>query len=217
LNNLEKYGPLVVQEITSAADEHFNPAYDIYVEAFPETERHTREVIEQRLSTGQSRLFVGMINNEVVLMSLLFNLSSVKFILLDYMAVSRAYRGQKIGERFLQFISAMLKKENKFLVMEVEDPGYGDNKDQRVRRINFYKRSGAKILKDVNYILPSLNGTQPTEMQLMLLPASEDTIFNREIAQDLILRLYKEVYNRDKDDVLLNSFINKLPATIELV
>lgn|GEM_PF-640396 len=209
-------GNLIFTEITSVADSRFSRAFDIYVEAFPATERQTRTTIEQRLAAGKSRLFTAVINNEVVLMSLLFNLSSDKFILLDYMAVSKAHRGQKIGESFLQFIATHLKNSGKYLVIEVEDPRFGDNKDQRIRRVNFYRNCGAKLLKGVHYILPSLNGTIPTEMLLMLLPASAEIAIKREVVKDLILKLYTEVYNRDENDSLLNSIIDTLPPGIEL-
>lgn len=74
-----------------------------------------------------------------------------KYLILDYYAVVKAFRGQKIGSRVLQTMQAELLKTYQNILGEVEDPDYSlDDADRsiRTRRIGFYERNGA-IMSDV--------------------------------------------------------------------
>ena len=206
----------VFKEINHSESEYFHAGMDIYLNAFPSNERHSVKTIEERLDAGKSQMFVGLNEGKVITICLLFNLSDSEFILLDYMAVSNEFRGKGIGGKFLRYLTKLLKKINKYLVLEVENPEHGDNKEQRKSRIEFYKKNGAVKLKDVRYILPALDGKSPTEMNLMVLPEYHDITMKKETVRKLILELYKEVYGREEDDPLLNSFLGDLPEIITL-
>lgn len=206
----------VFSEIENSNSLYFDSAIKIYFNSFPPNERHSKKVIEERLNSGKSRLFVGLIQGEVVLMSLLFNLPDSTFILLDYMAVSSKFRGKNIGSKFISYLSHMFKETNKYLIMEVENPVYGDNKNERIKRIEFYKKNGAKLLTGVQYVLPPLDGKTTTEMSLMILPEYRNGKIGGAEVRELIIKIYKYVYNREYDDALLNSFINKISETIIL-
>jgi GNAT superfamily N-acetyltransferase len=188
-------------QITDIEQAPFKAALDIYECAFPANERHPLEVITARVAAGHNQLYVAHNENEVVFMALLWPLQNTRFILLDYMATSAASRGQNIGSRFLQHLQAMARKQGKYYIIEAEHPGYGDNKEERQRRIIFYKKNGAKELKNVRYILPALQGDATTEMILMILPAYPGGKIDAITVNNLIRQIYKELYNRDATDV----------------
>lgn len=207
----------VFEEIKNSNHKYFQEAIKIYLESFPDNERQPVTTIKERLEKGISRLFVGIIKNEVAMMSLLFNLQESEFILLDYMAVSNKYRGAGTGSKFLEYLLNDLRAKDKFLILEVENPSYGNNKEQRKKRIEFYRRNDAVMLSDVHYLLPALDGKTPTEMNLMIMPSYSGNVIEKETVHTVILKLYKEVYGRNDNDHLLNSFINDLPEIIKLV
>lgn len=204
------------QEINNIKDDRFDAAMEIYTESFPPNERHDLERIKERLSNGNNRLVVGLFRKSVVLMALTWFLKGTDFILFDYMAVKREFRNKGFGTYFMEHVLETLKIKNKYLVLEVEDPLYGNNRDDRYRRVKFYKRIGAKELKDVKYILPPLSGPGPTEMILMMMPKYKSGRISGKLVKNLIVRIYKELYARNEDDTLLNSFIHKIPRYIEL-
>ncbi len=148
----------------------FEDAIKIYIESFPPNERHSIATIKTRIESGYYRLFIGRLENEVVFMALFWPLKNTEFILFDYMAVKKNYRNKGIGTKFLENIFDILKVKDRYLILEVENPEYGDNKEQRKKRVAFYKRHGAKIMKNLRYILPPIGGGAPTEMLLMILP-----------------------------------------------
>ena len=102
------------------------------------------------------------------------------------------------------------------MILEVEDPGDGKNIEERQRRVNFYRKLGAKCLQDVRYILPALDGTTPTTMILMIFTQENVSALPRSEVEKLLLDLYQQVYNKNVDDPLVQDVIRGLPKIIEL-
>ena len=205
---------LHIQQIVDTNDSHFLNAMRIYMDSFPDNERQPLPIIKTRIETGKSMLYVGLINEEVVCMALLWNFVDLHFVLLDYMAVMEKYRNNKFGAALFQFLSHSINSHNKYMVIEVENYLFGHNREQRKRRINFYVRNGAYLLNDTPYMLPSLDGTTPTEMLLMISPKyKKDYISNLEL-KNLITRLFIELYGKLENDFLLTSILGKIPDKI---
>jgi len=160
-------------------------------------------------------LFIGYLEDKVVFMALLYPLKNTDFILLDYMATDKDFRNKKIAGIFIKHI--LNKIPEKYFLLEVEDPRYGTNKEEREKRLNFYKKLGAKELKDIRYILPPLSGNVPTQMILMVLPEYDEEKISGGLVKKLIIQIYKELYNRSVNDEFLNSFINSIKNPVELV
>lgn len=197
--------------------EDFKKAIEIYTESFPSNERHPPHTIKERVDKGLYRVFVGHLENEVAFMALFWPLRDTDFILFDYMAVKRNYQNKGIGTKFMKSIIDTLGMKDKYLILEVENPDYGDNKEQRKRRVEFYTRHGARKMKNVRYILPPLSGNTPTEMILMVLPEYNGGKIPGMLVKKIIIQIYKELYNRNENDPLLNSFIYEIPSTVELI
>jgi GNAT superfamily N-acetyltransferase len=203
-------------EVKAITDPLFDEAMEIYDASFPRNERHARSVIEERMERKLYRLFIGQKDGETVLMALFYPLKGSQFVLFDYMAVATSHRDKGFGTQFLKSMSKTIGLGKRHLVLEVEDPRSGEDKDQRVRRIEFYERQGAKMLKDVRYIMPPLFGPTPTDMVLFVWPGPEDGKMPGPTVKKIILQVYRELYGRDDKDPLLNSFIEDIPAIVEL-
>ncbi len=91
------------------------------------------------------------------------------------------------------------------MIIEVEKPS-GNQREEQEKRIEFYVKNGAILLQGINYYLPSLNGHEKVEMNLMIcddidLPCIE----GKEISQ-LITRIYNQVYQKGDNDDLITFF-----------
>jgi hypothetical protein len=111
----------------------------------------------------------------------------------------------------------VLKKNQQYFILEAEHPGYGDNRDQRQSRLAFYKRNGARLLKDVRYVLPPLQGLTPTEMVLMVFPDYKEGKIAATVVQNLIAQIYRELYHQEAKDSLLGSSVYDNNGQIELI
>jgi GNAT superfamily N-acetyltransferase len=204
------------REIKKTDANEFKQAMEIYLEAFPANERHPLATIVDRVNRELSRLYVASSNGEIVFLALLWPLKETDFVLLDYIATKANHRGQGIASAFLTTLRDELISTRKHLILEVEHPQFGDPKEKE-RRVAFYKRHGARELEGVRYLLPPLDGTTPTEMILMIFPEYSDEKISGALVKNLITQMYREVYDRQRDDELLNTFINQIGDTIKLV
>jgi hypothetical protein len=203
-------------QIVNTEEDYFLQAIQIYEEAFPANEKQSLDLIKNRIIERKSKLVVGIINSEVVCMSLLWEFDSLDFVLLDYMAVSKNHRNNKLGTQLFQYLSNIIRGINKYMIIEVENHLFGNNSIERKRRINFYIQNGAYVLDNVNYILPSLDGTSPTEMLLMISPKYKSNYIDSELVKNLISRLYIELYKRNENDLVLIKMLKQLPNKIIL-
>jgi hypothetical protein len=194
----------------------YNEALFIYRNSFPSNEKQPEDLIRQRVASGQSVLYVAQYNTNIIGMCLLWDFSGIPFMLLDYFAVKEGFRGKNVGSDMFRLLGEISGKQNKMLVMEVEHPSYGGNSSERIQRLKFYLNNGAKVLRDVPYLLPPLDGTIPTEMLLLLAPAKDGMEMTGVAIRELIVRLYAELYSRNEDDYLLQTFINSVPPKIYL-
>lgn len=191
-------------------------ALAIYQDSFPASERHPLQRIRDRLLSGRNQLQVGLSGDKVVFMALLWPLSGSDFIVLDYMATRKEHRRRGIGSEFLRHFAQELSESSRHAIMEVENPAYGNNTAQRQARVDFYRRNGARLLQGLRYVLPPLHGDQATEMTLMVFPGYPAGTISGDLARTLIVRLYRELYDRCDDDALLKSFIDTIPSSITL-
>jgi uncharacterized membrane protein YheB (UPF0754 family) len=147
----------------------------------------------------------------------LFDLLGSDFLLLDYLAVKENHRGKQIGEQLLEFLKSYSKRHNKHLLMEVDDPEFGEDKTSKLKRIAFYQKNGALWLKDIKYILPALDGTNATEQILMLVPENSESEFSGEEIKALVKLLYAELYGISGEDsdihLILQSVKDKVFVT----
>lgn len=182
----------------------FEVAIALYEQTFPAYERVPVTWIQEAIIAKKAQLWVGYYQEQLALMSILYSLPSQDFILLEYLATVPHLRNIKIGSQFLNYIINFVKNQSKTLVLEVEHPDFGEHRELKQRRVGFYQRLGAKILQDILYILPALDGTKTTEMILMIIPNNNLENLKKSVIQQLIREVYTEVYRRHPDDPIFN-------------
>ena len=182
----------------------FKVAIALYEQTFPAYERVPVAWLQEAILAKKAQLWVGYYQEQLALMSILYSLPSQDFILLEYLATVPHLRNIKIGSKFLNYIIDFFKKQSKTLVLEVEHPDFGEERELKQRRVGFYQRLRAKKLQDILYILPALDGTKTTEMILMIIPNKNLENLKKSVIQQLIRELYTEVYRRHPDDPIFN-------------
>jgi GNAT superfamily N-acetyltransferase len=204
-------------ELANTNDINFSDAIQIYIESFPSNERQPLPVLKRRIEEGRSKLYVGFHRKEIVCIAFMYHFNKSDFVFLDYMAVTEKFRNYKIGSSFFSFLIEKVVSAEKYLLLEVENYLFGNNTEQRKKRINFYIRNGAYILKDTPYILPSLDNTLSTEMSLMIAPRYKTDHLEKKEIEIIFKLLYFELYEKTESDILLHSIIKRIPDKVILV
>lgn len=99
---------------------------------------HALGMYEQK---GESRSFIGYAFFAVT--------AGCNMLLLDYLAIVEAYRGQGMGGIFLREMQKRLQEPGKVwgIIIETEDVAFADNEEallERKKRDWFYERNGVK-------------------------------------------------------------------------
>ncbi|HSQ46060.1 MAG TPA: GNAT family N-acetyltransferase [Lutibacter sp.] len=209
--------PLIFKQILDTKDIDYDDAILIYQEAFPSSERQPLSKIRERITAGKSQLFVGIMDEEVICMALLWDFNNTDFTLLDYMAVAEKHRNNHFGSKLFNFLVDKVISNHKFLLLEVENYLFGNNREQRKKRVNFYLKNGSYLLDNVPYVLPSLDNSLPLEALLMIAPKYKSAHLKKSEIENLIKRMYQEIYEKSENDELLVSVLKKIPNKISLV
>jgi ribosomal protein S18 acetylase RimI-like enzyme len=203
-------------EVKDASSDDFKEAMKIYLTSFPENERRPVSSIEKDIKRGQGRLIIGRMDNRVVSMALFHPIKGTPYLFGDYIAIAEEFRSRGIGEQLLKNVFNILNDaEFDHLFGEFENP-YFDENELKMRRVNYFKRMGMKELKDVRYILPPLQGNLPTEMILMVFSKTDKDCLDREEVRDMLIRIFKDIYERNEDDEILDLILAGLPEIIWL-
>ncbi|OAB56185.1 hypothetical protein AY599_04100 [Leptolyngbya valderiana BDU 20041] len=190
-------------------------ALDIYEAAFPARERVGRDKVLDRIARGVYELWLGKDGDRVVFMTILYTLKDSDLVLLGYIATDAAYRNRGIGSAFLKDVLKHLRSRDRYLLIEAERPN--DEDTFSTRRLEFYRRLGAKFLENVRYILPPLAGDTPTEMLLAIAPGYRTETLPQDRVRHLLTQLYIEAYDRSADDPLLQLCLASVPDIVRLV
>lgn len=197
---------LTFHSILDPANIEFKVALEIYEYSFPKNEKQSQETLIKRLLSGQEKLIIGKLKEEVIAIAFLFDLINTDFLLLDYFALTPKSRGIGYGSYFFKYLNTTAQSQNKNLLMEVDHPSFGSEIEKR--RKAFYKKNGSEILKGIPYILPPLDGTLPTRQVLMTM--NQKTELSKKEKENLVENLYKQVYDRRIGDHFLNQILKNI-------
>jgi len=207
--------PIKIKKLSTSDSQFFEQVKTIYLNSFPASERQEPSVFTDRFLSGESIFFVILSKeNQVLAMCSLFDLHTHDFVLLDYLAVEESNRDKGLGAILFQAIKEWAFKNFKKIIIEVENPLYGEDRLDKERRISFYERQGAQLLTGVRYLLPPLDGKTIEEMNLMIVAKIKDEKFSNKIVFELIEQIYQRVYRRSKNDALLTEIKKGLTSEI---
>ena len=112
----------------------------------------------------------------------------------------------------LSFLKSEMQNQKKIMVLEVENPEFGEDREMKEKRIAFYLRNDAVLLSNVRFLLPALDlSEKPVEMKLMVLPKFK---ISKEECETLIHQIHTEVYPKHTTRKLINEIILGLPQGI---
>ncbi|MGY6528476.1 MAG: GNAT family N-acetyltransferase [Cyanobacterium sp.] len=202
-------------QVSDPDSNDFLGAIALYEQSFPPSEKLPTATIKDKIKKNIFQLWIQKDQEKIILMAILCPLPETDFTLLGYLATAPEYRGKGLGKEFMAFIKKTLQKENQWLLLEVENPLFPPDQEIKQRRVDFYLRLGAKIIKDVSYLLPDLSEQTSPEMILMIYPDYQKEMLTPLLIKKLIQLTYEYFYDQPSHKNL-NILTNKLPNKIEL-
>lgn len=164
-------------QLKTASTEDIERIKEVYVEAFPRSERKPFSIIEKNAEKGKMEI-LSIYDKEFCGLVITANYSDI--VLVDYFAVSESSRGNGVGSTVIPLIRNRYKDKKLFLEIELANPNASFD-EQKSRRKRFYLKNGLKCA-DINV---SLFGV-PMEI----------LTFGNDISVNDCKRLYRSLYGR---------------------
>jgi hypothetical protein len=164
-------------------------------------------------------LFLVRKCDNIVVFALLYAFNELSTAFLDFMAAVEAYRDRGMGSMLFKYTlnaAKWLVTNSIGVILEVErekitEP---DKNGFRRRRVKFYRRHGAKVLHNVNYMLPDLHGDKSQEMYLMIIPNQVLAFIEKSFVYRMIKGIYLTVYDHNDKSGLLDLTLDGLPLQL---
>jgi GNAT superfamily N-acetyltransferase len=205
-----------VRDITNLDTALGQQVLAIYAQAFPEAERDPVEAIAASLNPADPGTEVthmrALVEHEAAVGFTLFSSYPEYYLgFLKFIAVREDIRGKGYGPILLQDAMEQLRADGVRatgwpylgLVLEVERPETAENaqdRQLRERRIQFYRRNGARMIEGVDYIAPPVAAGQPSlPFHLMMLRAVTKYGIQHWLRQNAVKALLVEGYGEDPD------------------
>lgn len=151
--------------VLSVTDGAYSALMEVFVEAFPESERRPREWFDELVE--REKRFHCMVYGNADAMLCYWELEGLvdgvkhPFVYVEYLAVRRELRGKGIGREVMSdFLHSVGDVP---VVLEVEPPVCGLTRE----RVRFYERLGFRLLSDF-YMQPSYGVVPGVELKLMV-------------------------------------------------
>lgn len=169
---------------------------------------------------GSYRLFAFAEGDEVLGMALVYFSEYLRFAWLDYFAIRSDLRGRGLGSEVFREIVQMAIEQSPqphWLLFEVDDDYEGDPQREAdgKRRVQFYRRLGARVLENVSYKFPSAFA-EPIRMRLMKYQLCSDASLSPDELSQIVKEVFLNIHGRGDEDDLLSWFQENLPKTVEM-
>jgi ribosomal protein S18 acetylase RimI-like enzyme len=168
--------------VRKSTDFLFSEFYDLYLSAFPISERRGLPLLEKTMMNDSFYVYATMYDEQFVGFVNFWTFERFTFI--EHFAMLPHMRGQRIGTNLIRILQLQVKQP---IILEVETPAT----KIAVRRIHFWERLGFYVLS--NYYMQ-----HPYDDSLFLIPMlimSNDYHFANRHFQMIKNTLYNEVYH----------------------
>ena len=209
---------ITLERVPDLSSPLFRPCSEVLRKSIPSSEQLSDQRLTQLLARDDYRMYALLLNDAVAATAILYLPRAEDFVLLDYMAVRADLRNRGLGSMLFQEVVKTASRERpaaSFLFFEVDDDrGVGDAAPSiNRRRIEFYRRLGAKLLVNAEYVFPSSTGSG-VPMRLMVYRLRPETELLQISVGRAVENIFREVHGRGKDDTLLRSIVDHLPSRL---
>ena len=194
-----------LQRIGNPSSTSFARCLEILHESMSQGVQLENDRLMSLLRRNDYRLYGLFVDNAVAAMAIVYLSEAQQFAWLDYMAVCSERRGQGLGSDLFRGLLRLLPKDQptaRHLILEVGDS-----------LIDFYRRLGAKLLVNVDYLFPSPSGPA-LPMRLMVCGLRDDVSVSQATVKAAIEEVFRTIHGRTATDPLLRSIVNSVPPEI---
>lgn len=129
----------LMMKIVNAEQEQWKEIKEIYLEAFPKSERKPFFVLKHSVKKGKAQLLTAV--EDGALQGFVMVIPYGGMVMVDYLAVSGQIRSRGTGSKIIREVCRRFSGQKIILLIERIDDTAG-NREQRIARRSFYFKNG---------------------------------------------------------------------------
>ncbi len=209
------------KEISDVNSRELEQALYVYSTVLnPDERRETSRIVDMLKNDKNYHLYAAVDSDSVVGISLIYNFEKLGVGFLDYLAVDATRQSNGIGSNLIKYSMKKMGEQMNDplgLLFETANPDFEDPSEIPLcrRRLNFYKRNGAKILDGVDYMLPPQNKeSELWPVHIMMIPVDAKYGLSKPFVLKMIKSVYSGIYNYDNEQ-LIKETADKMPSIVK--
>lgn len=201
--------------ITDRQNQEYYEAIEVYKAGTPDELQLKQEIIDQKMDSGNAVIIMAKQNVMPAFMALLWKLEGSHFMVNEIISVIPSFKDVPFAKMYFDVLKHSEYYKNNHLLFEAEDPDFG-NKEERIEKVNFLFSHGFQWLKNIKTIVPHPTGDSHENTLLMLLTQDRFIEFSKEEIEEMIIKLYKDLYHTEADAFIVKEILAHLPKEIEI-
>lgn len=207
-----------LRRVRSTHEPDFKDLVAIYTEAHPQSERKSPERLSAMIQQPGYFFLVAVESSVVVGFSIVRVFDDSDAALLEYMAVAQDRRNQGIGQQLFTQTANLGEISSRFLLAEVDsEKRPADDRADRIRRKNFYRRLGCREVEQLCYIMPPVSSSSPPDMDILVYKRDLPPFIELPRLRQWLVSCYVQVYGQPANDHRIETMLHGLPANVRLV
>jgi ribosomal protein S18 acetylase RimI-like enzyme len=207
-----------LRRVRSVHETEFDDLVKIYTEAHPRSERKSPERLSTMIQQTGYFFLVAVESSVVVGFSIVRAFDNSDAALLEYMAVAHDRRNQGVGQRLFVETANFEEISSRFLLAEVDsEKKPTDDRADRIRRKNFYRRLGCREVEQLCYIMPPVSSSAPPDMDILVYKRDLPPFIELTRLRQWLVCCYVQVYGLSASDPRIANMLQGLPANVRLV
>jgi len=201
--------------ITDRENQEYYEAIEVYKAGTNEELQLKSEILNEKMDSGNSIIILGKQNVMPSFMAMLWKLEDTNFIVNEIISIIPSFKDVPFGKMYFDVLKHSEYYQNNHIIFEVEDPEFG-NKEERLEKINYYFKYGFQLIKGIKTVVPDPISENYENTLLMVLTQNRFHEFGKEEINQMIIKLYKDLYDIDEDAFVLKGILENIPEKIEL-
>lgn len=201
--------------ITDRQNQEYYEALEVYKAGTPDDLQLKDEVIHEKIDSGNAVIIMGKQNVVPAFMAMLWKLEGTHFMVNEIISVIPSFKDVPFSKMYFDVLKHSEYYQTNHILFEAEDPDFG-NKAERLEKLNYYFSHGFQYLKDIKTIVPHPLGDSHENTILLLLTQNRFAEFSKKEIENMIARLYKDLYHTERDAYIVEEILKQLPDKIEL-
>ena len=201
--------------ISDRDNQEYYEAIEVYKAGTPEELQLKPEDLNKKMDSGNAIIILGKQNIMPAFMAMLWKLEGTDFIINEIISIIPSFKDVPFSKMYFDVLKHSEYYQSHHILFEVEDPDFGD-KTERIQKLEHYFSHSFQLIQGVKTVVPSPIDESYENTLLMLLTQDRFHQFSKTKISQLLIKIYSDLYDTEKDTYLMKGLLEHIPETVEL-